>query len=37
MSDQVHMRIAIPLECPVSQVVGYLNGKSGIHLAQVSS
>ena len=35
MSDHVHMMIAIPPKPAVSQVVGYIKGKSAIHLARV--
>ena len=35
MSDHVHMMIAIPPKYAVSQVVGYIKGKSDIHLARV--
>ncbi len=35
MSDHVHMMISIPPKYAVSQVVGYIKGKSAIHLAQV--
>ena len=35
MSDQVHMMLAIPPKYAVSQVVGYMKGKSAIHLARV--
>lgn len=35
MSDQVHMLIAIPPKYVVSQVVGYMKGKSAIHIARV--
>ncbi len=35
MSDHVHMLIAIPPKYSVSQVVGYIKGKSAIHLARV--
>ena len=35
MSDHVHMMIAIPPKYAVSQVVGYLKGKSAIHVARV--
>lgn len=35
MSDHVHMMIAIPPKHAVSQVVGYIKGKSVIHLARV--
>jgi len=31
----VHMMIAIPSKYAVSQVVGYIKGKSAIHLARV--
>ena len=37
MVDHVHMLIAIPPKHPVSQVVGYIKGKSAIHLARVYS
>ena len=35
MIDHVHMLIAIPPKYAVSQVVGYIKGKSAIHLARV--
>jgi len=35
MPDHVHMLISIPPKYAVSQVVGYLKGKSAIHLARV--
>ena len=35
MPDHVHMLIAIPPKYPVSQVIGYLKGKSAIYLAGV--
>jgi len=35
MSDHVHMMIAIPPKLAVSQAVGYIKGKSAIHLARV--
>lgn len=35
MPDHVHMMIAIPPKFAVSQVVGYIKGKSAIHLARV--
>ena len=35
MSDHVHMLLSIPPKCAVSQVVGYMKGKSAIHLARV--
>ena len=33
MPDHVHMMISIPTKYAVSQVVGYIKGKSVIHLA----
>ena len=33
-SDHVHMMISIPPKYSVSQVVGYIKGKSAIHLAR---
>ena len=35
MPDLVHMMIAIPPKYAVSQVIGYITGKSAIHLARV--
>ena len=35
MSDHVHMMLSIPPKHAVSQVVGYIKGKSAIHLARV--
>ena len=35
MPDNVHMMIAIPPKYAVSQVVGFIKGKSAIHLARV--
>jgi len=35
MPDHVHMMIAIPPKHAVSQVMGYIKGKSAIHLARV--
>jgi len=35
MSDHVHMLLSIPPKYAVSQVVGYIKGKSAIHLARV--
>src|ERR1035437_3012574 len=35
LPDHVHMVIAIPPKYAVSQVVGFLKGKSAIHLARV--
>jgi putative transposase len=34
MSDHVHMMISIPPKYSVSQVVGFIKGKSAIHLAR---
>jgi putative transposase len=34
MSDHVHMLVSIPPEHAVSQVVGFLRGKSAIHIAR---
>ncbi|AKK67992.1 IS200/IS605 family transposase [Xanthomonas translucens] len=35
MPDHVHMMLKIPPKLAVSQVVGYIKGKSAIHLARV--
>ena len=35
MSDHVHILIAIPPKYAVSQVVGFIKGKSAIHLARI--
>ena len=35
MIDHVHMMISIPPKYAVSQVVGFIKGKSAIHLARV--
>jgi putative transposase len=35
MSDHVHMLISIPPKFSVAQVIGYMKGKSAIHLARV--
>ena len=35
MADHVHMMISIPPKYAVSQVVGFIKGKSAIHLARV--
>jgi putative transposase len=35
MPDPVHMMISIPPKYAVSQVIGYIKGKSAIHLARV--
>jgi len=37
MPDHVHMMSAIPPKYAVSQVVGFIKGKSAIHLARVYS
>ena len=34
MSDHVHMMISIPPKFAVAQVVGYIKGKSAIHIAR---
>ncbi len=34
MSDHVHMMISIPPKYAVSQVVGFIKGKSAIHIAR---
>jgi putative transposase len=34
MSDHVHMLLSIPPKYAVSQVVGYIKGKSAIHVAR---
>jgi putative transposase len=34
MPDHVHMMIAIPPKYAVSQVIGYIKGKSAIHIAR---
>jgi putative transposase len=35
MSDHVHMLISIPPKYAVAQVIGFIKGKSAIHLARV--
>lgn len=35
MPDHVHMMLSIPPKQSVSQVVGFIKGKSAIHLARV--
>ena len=35
MTDHVHMLVSIPPKYSVSQVVGFIKGKSAIHLARV--
>ena len=37
LSDHVHMLLSIPPKYSVSSVVGYIKGKSAIHLARVYS
>jgi putative transposase len=34
MPDHVHMMISIPPKCSVAQVIGYIKGKSAIHIAR---
>ena len=34
MPDHAHMRISIPFKYAVSQVVGFIKGKSAIHIAR---
>ena len=35
MPDHVHMLISIPPKYAMSQVVGYIKGKSAIHVSRV--
>ena len=35
MPDHVHMLLSIPPKYAVSQVVGYIKGKSAIHLGNI--
>ena len=35
MPDHVHMLLSIPPKYAVSQVVGFIKGKSAIHVARV--
>jgi putative transposase len=35
MKDHVHMLISVPPKYSVAQVMGYINGKSAIHIARV--
>jgi putative transposase len=35
LSDHVHMMMGIPPKYAVAQVIGYIKGKSAIHLARV--
>ena len=37
MPDHVHMMISIPPKYAVSQVIGYIKGKSAIHIARTYS
>ncbi len=37
MGDHVHILIAIPPKYSVSQVIGYIKGKSAIHIARTYS
>ncbi len=37
MADHVHMMISIPPKYAVAQVVGYIKGKSAIHIARMYS
>jgi hypothetical protein len=37
MPDHVHMMLRIPPKLAVSQIVGYIKGKSAIHLARVKA
>ena len=34
MPDHVHMLVSIPPKYPVAQVIGYIKGKSAIHIAR---
>jgi len=34
MSDHVHMMISIPPKYAVAQIIGYIKGKSAIHMAR---
>ena len=34
MPDHIHMMISIPPKYAVSQVIGYIKGKSAIHIAR---
>ncbi len=34
MSDHVHMMISIPPKYAVAQIIGYIKGKSAIHIAR---
>jgi putative transposase len=35
LADHVHIMISIPLKYAVAQVIGFIKGKSAIHLARV--
>ena len=37
MPDHVHMMISIPPKYAVSQVVGFIKGKSAIHIARINA
>ena len=37
MPDHVHMMISIPPKYAVAQVIGFIKGKSAIHIARVYS
>ncbi len=37
MGDHVHMMISIPPKYAVAQVIGYIKGKSAIHIARIYS
>lgn len=37
MSDHVRMRISIPPKYAVSQVIGYIKGKSAIHHTEIKT
>ncbi len=37
MSDHVHMMISIPPKYAVAQVIGYIKGKSAIHIVRIYS
>ena len=35
LSDHVHMLLSVPPKCSVSNVMGFIKGKSAIHIARV--
>ena len=35
MPDHVHMLLSVPPKCSVSSVMGFIKGKSAIHIARV--